>query len=97
MLIFSKAIKIRILCANLVEIHYYDPSERLETLDWRASLEFFATGRGKGIVDGFGGGAKSLVRQQNLSKMENVVVQCASDFAEVCKDVMPGVTVHLMT
>ena len=51
----------------------------------------------KALLDGFGGGAKSLVRQRNLSKTENVVVQCASDFAVVCKDVMPGVTVHLMT
>ena len=33
MLRFLKAIKIRVLCANLVEIHYYDVSKMLETLN----------------------------------------------------------------
>ena len=50
---------------------------------------FFATGHGKGVVDGIGGEAKSLVRQHVLSKTKNVVVQCASDFANVCKDAIP--------
>ena len=58
---------------------------------------YFATGHGKGVVDGIGGEAKSLVRQQVLSKSKNVVVQSAADFAKICKDVMPGVTIHLMT
>ena len=49
------------------------------------------------MVDGIGGEAKSLVRQQVLSKSKNVIVQNAHDFARVCQEVMPGVCVHLMT
>ena len=33
MLRFSKAIKSTVLCANLVEIHEYDVSKRLQTLN----------------------------------------------------------------
>ena len=51
----------------------------------------------KGVVDGVGGEAKSLVWQQVLSKNKNVIVQNALDFAQVCQEVMPGVCVHLMT
>ena len=39
MLRSSKAIKIRVLWGNLVEIHYYDVSKRLQTLNFR---EFFS-------------------------------------------------------
>ena len=46
---------------------------------------FFATGHGKGVVDGIGGQAKSLVRQQVLSKSKNIIVQNAADFAKVCR------------
>ena len=49
------------------------------------------------MVDGVGGEAKSLVRQQVLIKSKNVIVQNAHDFARVCQEVMPGVCVHLMT
>ena len=38
MLRFSKTIKIRNLCANVVEIHYYDLSKRLETLNYKIFL-----------------------------------------------------------
>ena len=33
MLRFSEPIKIRVLCANLVEIQYYGVSKRLQTLN----------------------------------------------------------------
>ena len=46
---------------------------------------FFATGHGKGVADGIGGQAKSLVRQQVLSKSKNIIVQNAADFAKVCR------------
>lgn len=39
---------------------------------------------------------KELVRQQALSKMKNVTVQNASDFAEVCKANIHRVSTHLM-
>ena len=62
----------------------------IETLGKRHSIEefhwnFFALGHGKDVVDGTGGEVKSLVRQQVLNKTKNAVVQCASDFAKVCR------------
>ena len=58
---------------------------------------YFATSDGKGAIDGIGGEAKSIVRQQDLSKMKNVIAQNASDFAEVCKANLHRVTTHLIT
>ena len=50
----------------------------------------------QGFVDGIGGEAKSIVDEQALSKMKNVIVQNASNFAEVCKANLHRVTTHLM-
>ena len=36
---------------------------------------YFATGHGKGIVDGYGGEAKSVAYEQVLSKMGNVLLR----------------------
>ena len=74
-------------------IHTLGKRHSIQEFHWN----YFATGHGTGIVDGIGGEAKSLLRQQVLIKFKNVVVQCASDFAKAVKDAMPGVTVHLMT
>ena len=49
----------------------------------------------KGVVDGIGGEAK-VVCPQVLSKMENVIVQNALDFEEVCKANLHCGTTHLM-
>ena len=46
---------------------------------------YSATSHGKGIVDGIGGRAKALVRQAVMSTKNNVIVQCAEDFAEVAQ------------
>ncbi|KAK3755434.1 hypothetical protein RRG08_008009 [Elysia crispata] len=53
-------------------------------LQWNYS----ATSHGKGIVDGIGGRAKSLVRKAVMSKRNKVVVQSAHDFAEIAKSLM---------
>ena len=37
-------------------------------------LKLIGSGHGKGVVDGIGGEAKSIVCQQVLSKMKNVIV-----------------------
>ena len=39
----------------------------------------------KVAVNGISGEARSIAHEEVLSRMENVVVQNASDFAEVCK------------
>ena len=59
--------------------------------------DYFATGHGKGMVDGIGGVAKHMVQQQVLSKNKNVVVENAADYPRVCEEFMPNVCVHLMT
>ena len=59
--------------------------------------DYFATGHGKGLVDGTGGAAKSMVRQQVLSKNKNVAVENAADFAQVWEEFMPNVCEHFMT
>ena len=40
MLKFSEPIEIRVLCANLVETHYYGVSKRLQTLN-KIILQFY--------------------------------------------------------
>lgn len=49
--------------------------------------KYFATSHGKGVVDGIGGSAKSLVRQRVMSCCDKaIIVQSAQDFANVAKD-----------
>ena len=43
--------------------------------------DYFATSHGKGVVDGIGREAKSMVQQQVMSKNKNVVVENAANFA----------------
>ena len=59
------------------------------------SWKYFATSHGKGVVDGVGGRAKSLVRQKSLSKSGKQVVQNAQDFFDVARSVMSSTTVLL--
>ena len=59
--------------------------------------DYFATGHGKGMVDGIGGEVKSMVQQQVLSKNKNAAVENTADVAQVCEEFMPNVCVHLMT
>ena len=60
------------------------------TAEWK----YFATSHGKGVVDGIGGSAKSLVRTKVMSKGGNaIVVQNSMDFAAAASDLMNGVTV----
>ena len=66
-------------------------------LSAKFTWDYFATGHGKGVVDGIGEEAKSMVRQQVLSKNKNVVAENAADFARVCEEFMPNICVHLMT
>lgn len=56
--------------------------------------KYFATSHGKGVVDGIGGSAKSLVRTKVMSKGEDaLIVQTLTDFATAAKCLMPEVTV----
>ena len=49
---------------------------------------YFATSHGKGIVDGIGGRAKSLVRTAVMNKKNDVIVQNGEQFANVAKRLM---------
>lgn len=51
--------------------------------------KYFATSHGKGVVDGIGGRAKSLVRTKCLSKSETTCVQSSTDFFELVQELMP--------
>lgn len=64
-----------------------------KTFTWK----YFATSHGKGVVDGVGGRAKSLVRSAVMSKRKSApVVQSASDFAGVVSKLMPSTKVILI-
>lgn len=54
------------------------------------SWKYFATGHGKGVIDGVGGRCKSLVRSLVLGRKE--IVQCSADFVRVAKKIMPSTT-----
>ena len=57
---------------------------------WR----YFATSHGKGVVDGVGGRAKSLVRTEVMSKKsDKTVVQSSEDFSNVASRLMRKTTV----
>ena len=57
------------------------------------SWKCFATSHGKGVIDGIGGRAKSLVRQAVMSKANNIIVQSAQDFTKEAAKLMPSTTV----
>ena len=64
-----------------------------KTFTWK----YFATSHGKGVVNGIGGRAKSLVRSAVMSKQSSApVVQSASDFATVVSKLMPSTKVILI-
>ena len=56
--------------------------------------KFSATSHGKGVVDGIGGRAKSLVRQKVMSRCsEPTIVQSPKDFADTARILMPKTTI----
>ena len=58
--------------------------------------KYFATSHGKGVVDGIGGKAKSLVRQKVMSKSEITIVKDSVSFAKVAAELMPAThVVHI--
>jgi len=57
------------------------------------SWKYFATSHGKGVVDGVGGRAKSLVRQKVMSKDECIIVNDSVSFAKVAAQLMPSTDV----
>ena len=61
--------------------------------------KYFATGHGKGVVDGVGGLAKSLVRAEVMSKKsERTFVQSSLDFACVASRLLQKIfTEHIYT
>ena len=61
--------------------------------------KYFATGHGKGVVDGVGGRAKSLVRAEVMSKKsERTIVQSSLDFACVASRLLQKtLTEHIYT
>ena len=56
------------------------------------SWKYFTTSHGAGVVDGFGGRAKSLACQKSMSKDGNHVAQSAEDFSKLATDLMPSTT-----
>jgi len=59
--------------------------------------KFFATSHGKGIVDGIGGRAKSIVRYKTRSQGDTApIVQSAKDFADLVSSLMPNTKVFLI-
>ena len=57
------------------------------------SWKYFATSHGKGVVDGVGGRAKSLVREKWMSQDEVSIVQSPKNFAELASNLMSATTV----
>lgn len=58
------------------------------------SWKYFATSHGKGIVDGIGGRAKSIVRMEVMSKkIDSTIVQSSKDFARAATRLMDQTTV----
>ena len=58
------------------------------------SWKFSATSHGKGVVDGIGGRAKSLVRQKVMSRSSDpTIVQSPKNFADTARKLMPKTTV----
>ena len=56
--------------------------------------QYFATSHGKGVVDGTGGTAKSLVRSRVMNKAQGaLVVQNSKDFANLATALMPNIRV----
>ena len=55
--------------------------------------QYFATTHGKGVVDGIGGAAKSIVRQNVMSKGKNIIVQDAAGFAQAAEKLLDKVQV----
>ena len=63
-------------------------------LNIEVQWKYFATSHGKGVVDGIGGSAKSLVRSQSKSKSsKSLSIQNSLDFFQAAKRLMPNVTV----
>lgn len=62
---------------------------RVQKLLHDASVEVFAAGHGKGVVDGVGGRAKSLVRTAVKSRGgDRPIVQGAKDFCQLLEPKM---------
>ena len=60
----------------------------------KVSWKYYSTSHGKGVVDGIGGSAKSLVRKRVMNQGKNaLILQNSADFYKVAKDDMKGVTV----
>ena len=73
---------------NLLATDYGTPFE------W----QYFATSHGKGVVDGIGGRAKSMVRRAVMSGRQDApVVQSARDFATLASTLLPKTNVTLIT
>ena len=45
---------------------------------------------GKGVIDGIGGRAKSIVRRKVISKNDDVIVQSSQDVATLVAQLMPA-------
>lgn len=63
----------------------------------KVEWKYFATSHGKGVVDGIGGSAKSLVRQSVMARGNGVIVQGAHDFAKEVKKLMPNINVKYVS
>ena len=70
-----------------------------EKYNRNVTWKFSATSHGKGVVDGIGGGAKSIVRQKVMSKnRDRIIVQNSKDFAAAAGTLLEKTTViHMST
>ena len=57
------------------------------------SWKYFVTSHGKGVVDGIGGKAKSLVRQKVMSKDDSIIVNDSISFTKAAAKLMPSTNV----
>ena len=62
----------------------YDPKGQ-----WHYFIEILPS-HGKGVVDGIGGRAKSIVRRKVISKNDDVIVQSSLDFTTLVAELMPA-------
>ena len=76
------------------QVHNEAPSPIVVPVPETVFLEVLRYVHGKGVVDGTGGRAKSLVRQKVMSQSsEPTIVQSAKDFSQTARILMPKTTV----
>ena len=63
------------------------------TISWK----YLSTSHGKGVVDGIGGRAKSIVRRKVMNKNDDVIVQSSHDLATLVARLMLATSAACVT